>query len=226
VGGEFEIEGLRVPLSIATLEDSLLVAFNSPQGIAVGSFGFDGRLQQLHVADSSGTDSGSVVTTQQGDILVAWNALSTDAPIRAHRFEINGDPGSTFVVDDNGLEYAVGTRAAPWTDGSFVVVWGVERSTGDAVLGRMFGPDDEPLGDRFLVSTVSNSIGGDVCVDDGETGDFIVVWHTGSGPRTRFRRFNAEAEPRTPDLCLGLHGTPSASCLSGGRFVAAGIITT
>jgi hypothetical protein len=245
LGKNFPLEGVRVPLSIASLEDRLIVAYDEPRGLALGWFDYEGKLRDQRITDEHGRLAvASLATSPLGHVVFAWDTFAprqevesggVGGPdsenerqagvivighpvIKARRFGSGGSSDSpTFVIDATGNEYPIGPRVAAGPDGSFVVVWWAEDF--QQLYARRFDGATMQLQERTLVApTVNNEGVWDICTLRDSEG-FLVISSLGH----KFLRLSAEGQPGGVMGCKVLHGGPSSvACLGDGAFAAVG----
>lgn len=219
-GAEFEMNVPSPVLSLATVGESVVAVFNADDGVSVGVFDLTGQLLDVLVADLTLSNGAASISATGGELVLTWPVFTSS--VRARRLAVDGDPTeSSFVVHESADDYS-GPRLATRADGSFVVVWSTSRDH-QAIWARLFADDDTPIGDRLLVSDVSQAGGRDVCVDP-QSGAFVVGWQMADPPELQVRRFGVDGGLFSSALCTGLNGRPSLSCLQRDRFVVAGAV--
>lgn len=124
--------------------------------------------------------------------VVSWMSFtstggdSDGSSIQARRFAADGSPlGDDFQVNTTTSGYQADTAIDLAPDGSFVVVWGSEVSSGSdsdgfSIQAQRFAADGSPLGSEFQVNTTTadEQILPDVAV--AANGQFAVVWVSGA----------------------------------------------
>ncbi len=201
-------------------------AFGSDQGTLVvtvldlpGGEIIPGPEQQ---ASPTGVDPSSVIasaTDRQGNRVIVWKQgaskrlgagsqmVTQTGSIFGRLFDPNDVPSEIFEVGsgDDLKDPTASFDAA----GNFICGWEKNATTGQSgVFGRVFGPDQQPLGAAFQVD---EGLGGEVdspFVAANNAGEFTMVWRqTGgkvlqSGGGIFGRPFNPDGSPAGPSVRL------------------------
>ncbi|MEO1088957.1 MAG: SdrD B-like domain-containing protein, partial [Acidobacteriota bacterium] len=179
------------------------VVFTAPEGfeLTVQSQGSD------DAADSdadpvTGATSGIVFTP--GDLLLDLDAGLVEVP----QIELLGGPepsteSADFQVNTTTSGFQITPSVARLTDGSFVVVWGSERSNGDdndpsSVQLQRYASDGSPVGGEQQVNTLTTNSQNRPDVAAAPDGGFWITWESDvsagddtSSDSIQLRRFDA-----------------------------------
>ncbi len=150
-----------------------------------------------------------------GGFLVAWFMTDERTVINGEgvnrlytrSYDITGEPntGDLPVSLDEGN--AVGSPAiAVLADGGYVIVWSDAGPDSDdwqnEIYGQRFDDNDNPVGDRFLVYTDTETRYGDIHSDVTALADggYVIIWYTYTGENhfsyfQHFQRFDADGSP-------------------------------
>lgn len=175
-----------------------------------------------------------IARAANGNYVLVWQDEIRDADnssgIYGQLFSANGTPLSAeFAISSANL-----AQTDPSVDiddaGNFVVVWSTAEldandNTIASLRGRQFDPAGNPLAAEFVIATNVLSPA-DVDVNPA-TGDFVVVWNTGSmfGPgELHGRVFSASGIPQSADLTLAslaevIDLTPRVAMQANGQFM-------
>ncbi len=158
------------------------------------------------------------------ELIALQNGSNSNDPVDSQVFLVEGGGGAN--------EPSVATLA----DGSFVVVWetntlGVAKQD---VMAQRYNADGTPIGDQFLVNTLTDGFQADASVAALTDGGFVVSWRheiSGVSLNTYVQRFNADGTKNgieTEAVNAGSNGAVEASVigLTGGGFVASAIYTS
>ena len=135
--------------------------------------------------DAPGGKVPAATATDDGGFVVAWGSYegyASDYDIRAKRYASDGSVrGAEFQVNAYTTDRQIRPALAAGGDGSFVVVWGSNGSSGTdtsyaSVQGRRFASDGSSQGVQFQVNTFTQFSQGDPAVAAaGE--NFVVAWY-------------------------------------------------
>jgi hypothetical protein len=115
--------------------------------------------------------------------------------------------GPEFVVNT----YTTNSQAQPAVaragSGGFVIVWSSVGPDGDGggIAGRRYSSAGQPLGDEFVVNTVTTGLENEPVVVGAPDGQFLVVWESfATAPSTiAGRRFDANGAPVGAEFTIG-----------------------
>ena len=130
----------------------------------------------------------AVAGVGQGGFVVAWQSLGSsgtddsNTSIQARRYDASGAPlGVEFQVNTYTTSDQGGVDVAADGEGSFVVAWGSDGSSGDdssssSVQAQRYDADGTPVGGELQVNSYTTGSQGSprVAIDDG--GRFVVTW--------------------------------------------------
>ncbi len=177
-----------------------------------------------------------------GNFVVVWNSNGSGGS-DSSRFSIQGQ---RFAADGSRLggqlqvnTYTTGDQYHPSVavdpDGSFVVVWRSEGSSGSdvdgfSIQGRQFAADGSPLGSEFQINSYTTGRQGSPWVAADTVGNFVVVWDSdwSNGPdpyvSIQGQRFAADGSPLGSEFQVNSYTTggqthPMVSADPAGNFV-------
>lgn len=184
----------------------------------------------------------SVAMLPDGDFVIVWQSdgsYGTDTDgrsVQGQRFDANGSPlGPEFQVNIYTTSSQGNPHAAYGADGSFVVVWDSDGSSGTdtdghSIQGRRFAADGSPVGSEFQVNSYTTQGQSKPEVAVGPGGAFVVTWGNDSGGSPGndtlagsivARRFAADATPLAPDFQVNTY-TPNTQADAGIAMAADG----
>jgi hypothetical protein len=147
---------------------------------------------RVSMFDAPGAKFPAATATDDGGFVVAWGSwgpYQDDAggyDIRGRRYASDGSPrGAEFLINAYTTNNQGPASVAAGGDGSFVVVWGSNGSSGTdtsyaSVQGRRFASDGSSMGSQFQVNTLTQfSQGGPAVAAVGES--FLVAWYSDLG---------------------------------------------
>lgn len=193
-------------------------------------FGSDGTPAGDDFAVTSVTEgyqAGATVTSlEDGRFVVTWQ--SEDA-IHARLFDADGIPaGADFDVSTSPLS-AYSPIVTALAGGGFVVTWTVQDTPATTdVVGRIFDASGAPVGDEFLVNTLSTEGsqggGGVTALPDGS---FVVTWNTDLGGTwdIKAQRFTVDSGPNAAPTALALTNDSVAEHSENGTVVGTFAVT-
>jgi hypothetical protein len=129
----------------------------------------------------------SVAALPGGGFVVAWASYTQDGSgygIYAQRFDAEGERlGAEFQVNTAAEGFQLWPSVAATAAGEFLVVWesGGQDGDGDAVAGRVFAADGEPLGPERRISITTAGAQEDGAAAADPQGGFVVAWESGDG---------------------------------------------
>ena len=210
LGVEFQVNSYtpshQTDLALAVDADGdFVVVWTSPgsngsdsDGYAVlgQRFAADGMPQggefQVNTYTTSNQFAPEVAMDSSGNFVVVWSSRgsagtdSSGVSIQAQRFAADGSAlGGEIQVNSYTTANQVGPAVVVDGDGSFVVAWASEGSTGTdskyhSIQARRFAADGSPLELEFQVNTFTSSYELNASVALDPRGGFTVVWHSGS----------------------------------------------
>ncbi|PWC43106.1 hypothetical protein [Azospirillum sp. TSO22-1] len=181
----------------------------------------------------------SVSALNNGGFVVTWTGHSTLAiNVLGHVFAADGSRvGGEFVVAGTDTSSHSSSSVATLSNGTFVVTWVGEYSSGRMVAGRVFAADGTALGSEFLVAPAPYyaivSSAPEPRVTALSSGGFIVTWSDlryvdgdASGQAVRGRLYATDGTPLGSDFLVNTTTTsnqnaPSVAALHDGSFVVA-----
>ena len=196
-------------------------------------------------ASPAGVDPSSVIasaTDRHGNRVIVWKQGSGKGLGAGGRLLKQGDGvfGRFFDPDDvAGEMFEVGSGGDlknPTVSfdvaGNFVVGWEKDASIGQSgVFGRLFGPDQQALGQPFQVDEGGGGVADSPSVASNSAGEFTVVWRrTGSktlqgGEGIFGRPFNPDGSARGPEVRIDTAGVgvteisvPAVAADASGNF--------
>jgi hypothetical protein len=143
------------------------------------------------IVNTTGADeqrNGSITALAGGRFVITWDSFDTDGvgppgDVRARVFNADGSPaGDDFLVNTTPMTENFNTYDASTVtlaDGRFVIVWGsLDPGDGSAgcVRARLFSATGSPIGDDFIVNTVTLSGQDFPSVTALPDGRFVVTW--------------------------------------------------
>lgn len=177
-----------------------------------------------------------IAFTRTGRVIVAWTDAGADGSAGAFGriFLPDGTPltgeillnqPSTFTqIQPDVASDGAGNFVATYVDASGK--YGEPRQ----ILARRFDANGVPLGNEFLVNTVSAGMQRYPSVACGAAGDFVIAWHDesgndGSGFGVFARAFHPNGTPKGPQFTLsnttvGDQKIPLVECDYVGNFIA------
>ncbi len=177
-----------------------------------------------------------IAFARNGRAVVAWTDAGLDGSAGAYGriFLADGTPlGPEFLLNQPSTFTQIQPDVACDAQGNFVAAY-VDASGkyGEPrqILARLFDADGVPLGNEFLVNTVSAGMQRYPSVARGAAGDFVIAWHDesgndGSGFGVFARAFHPDGTPKGPQFTLstttaGDQRIPLVECDFVGNFVA------
>jgi alpha-acetolactate decarboxylase len=171
------------------------------------------------------SDGGFVVTwvsdQQDGsDEGVFGQRYAADGSTIGEEFQIN-----SFTTDDQTSPDVTGLHG-----GGFVVTWQSADQDGNrfGIFGQSYAPDGSPVGDEFLINTVSDGDQNSATITELSNGGFVVTWQSrgqdGSGLGIFGQNFSANGAAVGAEFQVNTHATDdqafqTVSGLSDGGFV-------
>lgn len=166
--------------------------------------------------------------------LLAFCALAVPTKLSAQPQAVGGqfqvNTYTTFSQSDPDVAMA--------PDGSFIVVWestgadGVDTS-GSEILAKRFAADGSPVGQEFLVNSLTSGSQRTPRVAMNASREFLVVWEDpavgGSDPDIRARRYNSSGNPFGSEIIVTSgddNGRPGVDLRDDGSFVVSWVIGT
>ncbi len=215
----------------------------------------DGRSVQMRRLDTNGAPTGnhqqvnSYTTGMQngpaidvgadGRFVVAWSSYENSpgnddsySGVVARRFDAAGSPlGNDFQVNTytSGYQYTDDVQITP--DGGFVVVWSsyaegtVDTNLWD-VTARRFDAAGTPLGDEFVVNTLTFRTQFESRLAMRETGDLLVVWESNETAGTDTDGFSVQARLLLAEADVGVTKTDGVTSATPGGTVTYTIVAT
>jgi hypothetical protein len=128
----------------------------------------------------------ALAVSPSGSFLVTWSSTVQDGSghgIFAQRFDGSGAPlGAEFRVNSYTTSHQDSSSAAYDASGNFIVVWHSLDQDGSSfgVFGQRYASTGAPLGPEFRVNTYTTNIQGNASVTADASGNFVVVWESGS----------------------------------------------
>jgi len=124
----------------------------------------------------------------QGRFVVVWQSTGSSGSdlegdsVQGRLYGSDGSPrGSEFQINTYTTSDQERPSAAMGGDGTFVVVWASDGSSGDddwygSIQGQRFDPNGDPVGVEFEINayTTNGQTSPSVAIDD--LGNFVVVW--------------------------------------------------
>lgn len=178
-------------------------------------------------------DYPSVAMDQDGDFVVAWSGQGPEGTngIYAQRYDGFGqEQGSQFRVNTSttgGLDPSV----AMDQNGNFVVTWeGSSDGSNSGIFAQRFNSSGLPVGDVFLVNTVTAGAQRTPSVAIDQNGDFVIAWMSYlpdfSDVEIAARLFNSAGVPQGGEFQVNTYTTslqrvPTVAMDSIGDFVVA-----
>ncbi|MEM6454064.1 MAG: hypothetical protein AAF772_03125 [Acidobacteriota bacterium] len=126
----------------------------------------------------------TIAVDADGEFVVVWQRelLTSDlGDIYVRRFAVDGTPlGDEQRVNVTTLDDQVDPDVAFLNDGSYIVVWDSDNQDGSnrGIYGRLFGPDDQPLGGEIAINAITSGDQNDAVVAPAIDGGFLVAWET------------------------------------------------
>ena len=177
------------------------------------------------------------IVRSDGSLLALWQEHldSGTYEIFAERLDAHGKPqGQKVLVSDQGSQQD--TRATPLSNGGYLITWASNNPSETpawSVKGRIYGSDDAPQGDAFLVNNSDNSIYS-VRTTTLANGNAVVAWQESSYDSVTFTSHSgAQIIDRSGahvgnqfsigDVLDGADGYvsfPEVASLPGGEFIA------
>ncbi len=158
----------------------------------------------------------SVVVGPDGTFVVVWYGSEdldgSGRGVFGQLFDSDGQrQGGEFQVNTTTTGDQALPEVAADAAGDFVVVW--QTTTTSDIAGRRFTSSGDPLGDDFVVNSITENtqFGADLAMAD--DGDFVVVWQSalpgGDGFEIAGRRFASDGSPRGDDFLVNAYTTGS-----------------
>lgn len=122
--------------------------------------------------------------------VVVWRSVgspgtdSAGQSVQGTWFSPGGSPGTQFQVNTHTTGDQDHADVAMAPDGRFLVVWDGPSAGSDldrSIQGRLFGPDQVPLGPDFQINTVTPDTQSEPAVESRIDGSFLVVWRSALG---------------------------------------------
>ncbi|MHC4406011.1 MAG: hypothetical protein ACYTG0_40760, partial [Planctomycetota bacterium] len=188
-------------LALEPLEDRSLLSLGSISGLVyeadpefqVNSASDDLQLEPAVAADAAGNSV--VVWSSRGqdgdDYGVFGQQYSAAGVPLGDEFQVNHLADSTQRYPDVAVDQA----------GRFVVTWASVNPNGEgwSIYARRFDATAAPLGDEFLVSTVSTGDRDRPAVATNASGEFVIAWETNDQDGDNWgiyaRRYDASGDP-------------------------------
>lgn len=186
---------------------------------------------QLNAYTTGEQGHGAVAMTPEGDFIVAWWSrpyFGDDSSIQVRRFASNGAPkGVEFQLNTYATDSQRLPVAARDTTGNFVVVWesfsydplNVNRAD---IRARRLDADGFPLGDEFLVNTITTGAQQYPAVAADGEGGFLVVWQSFGSSGSDTSGFSIQGRRYGPDG-LPLGGEFQVNTYTTGNQTAPGV---
>ena len=143
----------------------------------------------------------AVAADSAGNFVVVWESEGQDGSgsgIFARRFSPVGAPVSgEFQVNVFTINAQQNPSVSASVNGAFVVVWQSDGSdaSGDGVVGRLYDPAGQPIGEEFMVNSFTTDGQREPVVSSDPAGNFVVVWMSqgqdGSGDGVFLQLFDA-----------------------------------
>ncbi|MBZ0113666.1 MAG: hypothetical protein K8J08_14470 [Thermoanaerobaculia bacterium] len=184
----------------------------------------------------------SVDRAPSGEFVVVWTSWGSvgddvsQTSIQGRRYLADGSPaGDQFQINSLTAGSQWSPSVAMRSDGGFVVAWESEDvSSGDfdgSVQARRFGPDENPLGDEFLVNTYPWGLQKAPALDIARDDSFLIVWSSEfsdltdtSGTSILGQRFSADGVPDGGEFAVNFYAPgdqtqPDVAFGNGREFV-------
>jgi len=205
----------------------------------------DGAEFQVNTYTTGGQFRPAVAMLADGSFVVVWDSQGSPATdtsqqsIQGQRYAANGTPqGAQFQVNSYTTSSQLRSNVAAAPDGSFVVVWDSNGSSGTdndsrSIQGQRYAANGSPQGAEFQVNTYVTGIQSSPAVATTTSGDFVVAWHSegSSGTDASFssiqaQRFASNGSPQGAEFQVNSYTTgfqyePAVAVRSGGSFVVA-----
>ena len=151
-----------------------------------------------------------------GRFVVVWQSGTPfgEKEVRARLYRADGTPqGNDFLVNTTpfnpgGSSSSPTPRVSMGANGSFVVTWTSETTTGNdgdgvSVQAQRYGADGSKNGGQFQVNTLTNRAEYRPDVGVGPSGEFIIAWNDGKTRKTHIRKFSATGAPISAEYQVG-----------------------
>lgn len=148
-----------------------------------------------------------------------------------------GDNGTSaneeIFLATNGGGYVRDISVAGLLNGGLIVAWSDSQgNNGNGIYGQVFSPQGDPVGDKFIVNTHSNTTMTEPSIAALSDGGFFVAWESGAsgtrdGSRTGIigQRFTSNGDPVGSELVINTFTddyqlNPSVATDAYGKLVA------
>ncbi|MEO1786977.1 MAG: VCBS domain-containing protein, partial [Pseudomonadota bacterium] len=146
--------------------------------------------------DSPGAFQATAITKlEDGNVLVTWSDVTASDDDTFSREEarivgrVYAPDGSVvaadFTASNAGDIINDGQSAAALGDGGFVVAWRAFTVVGDTtearLAARIYGADNQPVGDEFVLTTLANVFFTDVQISATADGGFVATYRVDTG---------------------------------------------
>jgi hypothetical protein len=174
----------------------------------------------------------ALAVSSSGSFLVTWSSTAqqdgSGHGIFAQRFSASGAPvGGEFRVNSYTTSHQDSPSAAYDASGNFIVVWHSLDQDGSSfgVFGQRYASTGASLGPEFRVNTYTTNIQGNASVTADASGNFVVVWESGSlGSNVFGQRYAGSGAPlgaefRVPSYAGEDQVHPAIGADPAGNFV-------
>jgi hypothetical protein len=184
---------------------------------------------QVHTITAQTQDQPMVAIAPDGGFLAVWRTIDADSEVAAQLRSARGvGVGAEYRVNGDTTGHQQPVALVTIRRQGYLVVWSGPDGDGLGVRARRIDRAGAPVGQEFLVNTVTAGIQQPRAAAAGPDGAFVIAWESpgaAGGFDVMARRYGPDALPRGAEFRVntgtGLHVDADVAVTPGGGFVAA-----
>jgi Ca2+-binding RTX toxin-like protein len=165
----------------------------------------------------------AIAELKDGQVAAAWISYGPDAGVYARVYDSSGQSvRSEFKVNIDRVSGPGTPSITPLNNGGFLAVWLSVANDNYDVSARRFDAAGQPVGDEFVVNTISDGFQTEQAAAGLADGGFVVTWRSQGGIHAQ--RYNADGTTRGGEFVVNTTGStnpegPTITALSNGGFL-------